>query len=155
MNKVALVPNLKGDSLKAICLVHDTILEKLIEITECIIMDKFLISCSHANNRYKMTLMDKDKESWEPEKARKRKALQEELTIVKKRKKKLEVTAQMLGESADKKAKEAKKKMDVATMKTLLIVIYFKKIISGDNEDRCSKTRRGNKRSVKETKSYH
>ena len=68
-----------------------------------------------------MYLMDKNKEALEPEKARKRNTLQEELTAAKKRKKELEVTAQKLAESADKKAKEAEKKTDVATMKTLLI----------------------------------
>ena len=36
-------------------------------------------------------------------------------------KKEPEVTAQKLGESADKKAKEAQKKRDVATVKKLLI----------------------------------
>ena len=41
---------------------------------------------------YKMYLTDKDKEAQEPEKARKRKALQGELTAAKKRKKEVEVT---------------------------------------------------------------
>ena len=68
-----------------------------------------------------MYLMDKDKEAQELEKARKRKALQEELNTAKKRKKELEVRAQKLAESADKKAKEVEKKTDLATMKTLLI----------------------------------
>ena len=63
-----------------------------------------------------MYLMDKDKEAQEPDRARKRKALQEELTAAKKRKKELEVTAQKLAESGDKKAKEAEKKTDVATV---------------------------------------
>ena len=69
--------------------------------------------------------------------------------------KELEVTSQKLVESADKKAKEAEKKTDVATMKTLLIESNALKKISGDNEDRCSKTRRDNKRSGKETKTCH
>ena len=98
-----------------------------------------------------MYLMDKDRKAQEPEKVGKRKALQEELTVEKKRKKEPEITAQKL-ESADKKAKEAEKKTDVAIMKTLLIVKCFKKKISGDNEDRCSKTRSANKRIGKETK---
>ena len=71
---------------------------------------------------------------------------------MKKRKKELEVAAQNLAESADKKAKEAEKKSDVDTMKTLLKESNVSKKISGDNEDRCSKTRRGNKRRGKETK---
>ena len=65
--------------------------------------------------------MDKDKETQETEMARKRKDLQEELTAAKKRKKELEVSEQKLAESADKKAKEAEKITNVATMKKLLI----------------------------------
>ena len=75
MGEEAIVPNFKEDSLKAVCLVHDTISAKQIEIAEFVRTDKLLISCSHANNRYKMYLMDKDKEAQEPAKARKRKAL--------------------------------------------------------------------------------
>ena len=83
--------------------------------------------------------MDKDKEAQEPEKARKRKALQGKLTAVKKRKMELEVMAQKLAESVDKKAKEAEKKTGVATMKTLLMSQKLQEKISGDNEGRCSK----------------
>ena len=55
---------------------------------------------------------------------------------------------------ADKKAKEAEKKTDDAIMKTLLIESNAsRKKISGDNEDKCSKTRRGNNRNGKEAKS--
>ena len=128
VNKNALAPNLKEDSLKAICLVLDTISAEQIEIAEFVIIDELLTSYSHANYRYNMYLMDKDKEAQEPEKARKRKALQEEVTAAKKRKNELEVTAYRLAESADKKAKEAEKKRDVATMKTLLIESYASRI---------------------------
>ena len=68
-----------------------------------------------------MYLMDKDQEAQEPEKARKRKAVQAELTAAEKRKKELEVTTQKFGELGDKKAEEAEKKAHVALMKTLLI----------------------------------
>ena len=121
VNKEALAPNLKEDSLKVVHIVHNTISAKQIEIAEFVITDELLTSFSHANNRYKMYLMDKGSETWEPEKASKRKAVEEELTAAKKMKNELEVTAQKLAESADKKAKEAEKKIDVATMKTLLI----------------------------------
>ena len=121
VNKEALAQNLKEDSLEAICLVHDTISAKEIEIVEFVITDELLTSSSHANNRFKMYLMDKDKEAQVHEKARKRKALQERLTATKKRKKELEVTEQKSAESADKKAKEAEKEADVTTMKMLLI----------------------------------
>ena len=62
MNKEAQAPNLKEDSLKAICLVHDRISAEQIEIAECVIIDE-LSSCSYAHKRYKMYLMDKDKRS--------------------------------------------------------------------------------------------
>ena len=75
VNKEAHVPNLKEDSLKAICLVHDTISAEQIEIAEFVITDELFTSCSHTNSRYKMYLIVKDKEAQEPEKTRKRKAL--------------------------------------------------------------------------------
>ena len=121
MNKEAITPNLKQYSLKAICIIHDTNGAEQIEIAEFVIMDELLTSCSHTNNMYRMYLLDKDKEAQQPKKIRKRKAPQEELTAAKKSKKDLEVRAQKLGESADKKAKETQKKTDVATMKTLMI----------------------------------
>ena len=46
MNKEALAPNLKEDSLKAICLVHHTISAEQIEIAEFDITDELLTSCS-------------------------------------------------------------------------------------------------------------
>ena len=87
VNKEAYAPNLKEDSLKAIHSVHDSISAEQIEITELVITDGLLTSCSHANNRCKIYLMDKDKEAQELEKARKRKPLQEELIAEKERKK--------------------------------------------------------------------
>ena len=117
VNKEALVPDHKEDIIKAVHLVHNAISAEEIEIAE-FVTTELLTSCSHVNKRYKIYLMDKDKEAQEPEKARKRKALYEALTAAMKRKKELEVKVQMLPESADKKAKEAEKKTDVATMKT-------------------------------------
>ena len=86
-NKESLAPNLKEDSLKAICLVHDTTSANQIEIAEFDMTDELLTSCSHENNRFKMYLMEKDKEAPEYEKARKRKTLQEELTAAEKNRK--------------------------------------------------------------------
>ena len=53
--------------MKAIHLVHDTISAEQIEIAEFVTTDELPTSCSHANNRYKMYLMDKDREAQEPE----------------------------------------------------------------------------------------
>ena len=72
MNKEALAPSLK-DSLKAIHLVHDTISAEQIEIAEFVITNELLTLCSHANNRYKIYLMEKDKEAQEPERLGKEK----------------------------------------------------------------------------------
>ena len=122
VNKDVLAPNLKAVSLTALCLIHDTISEGQIEIGDYIITDELLTSCSHAsNNRYRMYLMERQKEDQESEKIRKRKALQEELIAAKKRKTELQATAQKLVDSADMKAKEAEKRTDVATLKALLI----------------------------------
>ena len=121
MNKDVLAPNLKALSLTALHLIHDSISAGQIEIADYIITDELLTSCSHASNRYKMYLMGKNKEDLEPEKIRKRKALQEELISTKKGKPELQVTAQKLVDSADKEVKEAEKRTDVATLKALLI----------------------------------
>ena len=121
VNKDVLAPNLKATSLTALRLIHDSITEGEIQIASYAITDELLTSCSHANSRYKMYLMDKNKEDQDAEKIRKRKALEEELASVKKRKTELEVTAKKLADSADKKSDEAEKKTDVATVKTLVI----------------------------------
>ena len=86
VNKDVLAPNLKALSLTALCPIHDSILARQIERTDFIITDELLTSCSHARSRYKMYLMKKNKEDQEPDKIRKRKALQEELISAKKRK---------------------------------------------------------------------
>ena len=68
-----------------------------------------------------MYLMEKQTEDQEPEKVRKRKALQDDLVSAKKRKTEPQVTAQKLVDSADKKAKDAVKRTDVAALIALLI----------------------------------
>ena len=60
--KKFLHPNLKAVSLTAPCLIHDTISEGQIEIGDYIITDELLTSCSHASNRYRMYLMERQKE---------------------------------------------------------------------------------------------
>ena len=66
--KEVLAPNLKAVSLTALCLIHDTISEGQIEIGDYIITNELLTSCSHASNRYRMYLMERQKEDQEPEK---------------------------------------------------------------------------------------
>ena len=59
VNKDVLALNLKTLSLTALCLIHDSISAGQIEITDYIVTDELLTSCSHASNRYKMCLMEK------------------------------------------------------------------------------------------------
>ena len=152
VNKEVLAPNLKAVSLTALHLIHDTISEGQIEIGDYIITDELLTSCSHASNRYRTYLMERQKEDQEPEKIRKRKALQEELIAAKKRKTELQATEQKLVDSADMKAKEAEKRTDVATLKALLIRVQcIMKKISRDHEERSPKARRGNQENRRKT----
>ena len=60
-----LAPNLKAVSLTALRLIHDTISEGQIEIGDYIITNELLTSCSHASNRYRMYLMERQKEDQE------------------------------------------------------------------------------------------
>ena len=151
VNKDVLAPNLKAVSLTALHLIHDSISEGQIEIGDYIITDKLLTSCSHATNRYRMYLMER-REDQEPEKIRKRKALQEELIATKKRKTELQATAQKWLIQLTKKLKKLKKRADVATLKALLIMLQcIMKKISRDHEERSPKARRGNQENGRET----
>ena len=67
VSKDVLAANLKAVSLTALCLIHDTISEGQIEIGDYLITDELLTSCSHASNRYRMYLMERQKENQEPE----------------------------------------------------------------------------------------
>ena len=101
VNKDILAPNLKTLSLTSIRLIHDTISTKEINIADYIITDELCKSCSHASNRYKMYMMERQTKDQEPEKVRKRKALQDDLVSAKKRKTELQVTAEKLVHSAE------------------------------------------------------
>ena len=67
-----------------------------------------------------MYMMERQTKDQEPEKVRKRKALQDDLVSAKKRKTE-QVTAQKLVHSADEKAKDAVKRTDAAALRALLI----------------------------------
>ena len=121
VNKEILAPNLQEVSLRSIRLVHSSILAQKTNVADFVITEELLSSCNHASNRYKMHLMEKKTEKEKTEKGRKRKALQEELTKVKKVKQDLEAVAMKLNDTANKKAKEAEKKKDATEMKALLM----------------------------------
>ena len=65
--------------------------------------------------------MEKKEEKEKTEKGRKRKTLQEDLIAAEKEKLELERVSKKLLHTADKKAKDAKKKKDATVMKALLI----------------------------------
>ena len=121
VNKEVLAPNLREVSLVAQRFIHDTISTQDIQLSDFTITEELLQSCNHANSRYKMYLIDEEEKAKQPEKIRKRKALQEELDSAKKRKKDWEITAQKLVSEADMRAKEAAEKSDAAVMKAILI----------------------------------
>lgn len=121
INKEVLAPNIQEKSLGAIRLVHSFLSAQKIKVANFVITEKLLTSCNNAANRYKMYMLEKKMEKEQTVKGKKRKVLQEELTTAKKRKSELETVAKKLVDTANQKAKEAEKKTDAATMKTLLI----------------------------------
>ena len=73
-------------SLQAIRLIHSSMLAQETSVADFVISEELLSSCNHASNQYKMYLMDKQREKEDNEKGRKRKALQDELVVAKKKK---------------------------------------------------------------------
>ena len=80
-----------------------------------------------------MYVMEKKTDQDKTEKAKKRKALQEELTVAKKKKKELQRVAQQMVEEADKKANEAEKRKDTVGMNALME--------SNASRDKCKRTK--------------
>ena len=68
------------------CLIHDTISTKQMDLADYIITDEPHKSCSYTSNRCKMYLVDKQKGDQELKKVRKGKALQDNLVSAKTRK---------------------------------------------------------------------
>ena len=97
-------------SLQAIRLIHSSMLAQETSVADFVISEELLSSCNHASNQYKMYLMDKQCEKEDNEKGRKRKALQDELVVAKKKKLEMESVAKRLFDNADKRSKEAAKK---------------------------------------------
>ena len=121
VNKEVLAPNMQEVSLQAIRLIHSSMLAQETSVADFVISEELLSSCNHASNRYKMYLMDKQREKEDKEKGRKRKALQDELVVAKKKKLELESVAKRLFDNADKRSKEAAKKSDATKMKALVV----------------------------------
>ena len=121
VNKEVLAPNMQEASLQTIRLIHSSMLAQKTSVADFVISEELLSSCNHASNRYRIHMMEKKNEKENTEKGRKRKVLQDELTVAKKKKLELESVAKRLFDSANKKSKEAEKKSDAAVMKAMLI----------------------------------
>ena len=120
VNKEILNPNLQEMSLRAIRLIYSSLSTEKIKLAEFHISEELLFSCNYAPNRYKMHMIEKKIEKEDKVKGKKRRALEEELGSVKK-KRELESIAQRLIDTADKKAKEAEKTENASQMKALLM----------------------------------
>ena len=86
VNKEILVPNMQEESLQAIRLIHSSMLAQKISVADFVIPEKLLSSCNHASNRYRIYLLEKKTDKEETERGQKRKALQEDLAVAKKKK---------------------------------------------------------------------
>ena len=86
VNKEILVPNMQEESLQAIRLIHSSMLAQKISVADFVIPEKLLSSCNHASNQYRIYLLEKKTDEEETERGQKRKALQEDLAVAKKKK---------------------------------------------------------------------
>ena len=85
VNKEVLAPNMQEESLQAIRLIHSSMLAQKISVADFVIPEKLLSSCNHASNWYRIYLLEKKTDKEETERGQKRKALQEDLAVAKKR----------------------------------------------------------------------
>ena len=121
VNKEVLVPNLQENSLTAVRVIQSFIMAENIKIADFVITEQLSKSCSQASARYRMYLLEKDKEKTTSEKGRKRKLLQEQLQTAKKRKEDLNSISRRLIDTTDQKVKEAEKKKNAAEMRALIM----------------------------------
>ena len=75
---------MQEESLQAIRLIHSSMLAQKISVADFVIPEKLLSSCNHASNRYRIYLLEK-KTDKETQRGQKRKALQEDLAVAKKK----------------------------------------------------------------------
>ena len=85
VNKEVLAPNMQEESLQAIRLIHSSMLAQKISVADFVIPEKLLSSCNHASNRYRIYLLEKKTDKEETERGQKRKALQDDLAVAKKK----------------------------------------------------------------------
>ena len=114
VNKEVLNPNLQEMSLRAIALIYSSLSTEKNKLAEFHISEALLFSCNHASNRYRMHMIEKKTEKEDKVKGKKRRALEEELGSVKKKKRELESVAQRLIDTADRKLKRLKNRKMLA-----------------------------------------
>ena len=107
--------------MTSVRLVQNSVFVNNMKVADFVITEDLLSPCSHASSRHKMYLVEKKTDKEQTEKAKKRKALKEELTVAKKKKKELQRVSEQMVEAADEKAKEAEKRKDKVGMKALLM----------------------------------
>ena len=112
---------MQEESLQVIKFIHSSMLVQKISVADFVIPENLLSSCNHASNWYRIYLLEKKTDKEETERGQKRKALQEDLAVAKKKKLEVESVAKKLFDNANKKLKEAEKMSDLASMKAKLI----------------------------------
>lgn len=120
VNKSLLVENLSTLSLISQRIVHDHLASNNLSSENFEICGKLRKSVRSARSKYEQYLADQRKEKVESEKILKRKSIQEEIEVVRSKKKLLEKTVFALSKDADKYAKDAEEKTAVDEMKTLI-----------------------------------
>ena len=90
---------------------HSSVASLKIKTSDFTVTDKLLKSCSHASNKYKLYLMQKKAEKEKTDMGQKRKALQDELMAVKKKKTELESVANLLLDTANKKSQRSREEI--------------------------------------------
>lgn len=136
VNKSLLVENLSTSSLISQRIVHDHLTSNNLSSEDFEICGKLRKSVRSARSKYDQYLADKRKEKVETAKSLKRKSIQEDIDVVRSKKKVLEKTVLSLSKDADKYAKDAEEKTDVEEMKTLITKSNSlrKTIIEKENE---------------------
>ena len=120
INKEVLVENLQQESLVSQRIVYDQLRSYDVKIHEIPITRQMILSCKAAHSKYIRSLEDKQKESADDEKSKKRKLKQEEVMSVKRRKTDVENAVKSLKKDIDNCSIEALTKEDFESMKLCL-----------------------------------
>lgn len=120
INSSLLVENLSTVSLISQRIVHDHLTSNNLSSEEYEVCGKLRKSVRAARGKYNEYLVNQRKEKAESAKISKRKSIQEEIDVIRSKKKMLEKTVVLLSKDADKCSKDAEEKTAVLEMKTLI-----------------------------------